>query len=738
MAVNGKGRPTKAQKAESERVNKWLEIISTYDREFEKWQRRSKEILKRYRDEFRTESTGTQAARFNILWSNVQTLVPATAGNGIPQPDVSRRFRDNDPVARVGGMILERALDFEIQHYPDYRETLTAGVYDRFLGGRGTSWIRSEAEIADDGDGQETLVNETAPIDYVQPKDFGHTVARTWAEVTAVWRYVYMTREACIARFGEDKGAKIPLDSAPETKPGDYKAEGAEERNRAQIIEIWDKDTMSAIWLNKSMKSILDEQEDPLGLEQFFPCPKPIYSTLTNDCLIPVPDFALYQDQANTLDILCDRIDGLCKMLQVKGVYDGSADPAVGRLFTEGANGNLIAVKNWAAFAEKNGLKGQVDVYDITPIFNALREAYGAMEQQKQQVYEITGLSDIVRGQTQASETLGAQEIKKNFVGLRLGSYKQEVALYATDILRLKAEIICQMDPQTIAKMASVEALSPEDQALVPAALELLKNEPLRNFRVDIAADTLVQMDEEKEQESRVQFGTVVGQYLVKAVEATAQAGPAAPVIGPLSMDLLKFVVTGFKVGKQVEGAIDKAAEEIRKLAAVPPPPKPDPEMAKIQAEQQRHQMQLQADQQANQQKLQTDQAAEQMRTAAEERAAQVQLAADTAKHDRELAAKVQIARFEAEIQQQTELEKVRIQTAAQIEIAQISAQAKKTENEETNNAIGKPIEKLSEMHAQSMDESGKTAKILQELAVTLSRPKKVVRGADGKVSGIQ
>jgi hypothetical protein len=51
-----------------------------------------------------------------------------------------------------------------------------------------------------------------------------------------------------------------------------------------------------------------------------------------------------------------ERIHGLVKALKVMGAYDASV-PALARLFTEAENGTLIPVKNWAAFAEKNGLQ---------------------------------------------------------------------------------------------------------------------------------------------------------------------------------------------------------------------------------------------------------------------------------------------------------------------------------------------------------------------------------------------
>ena len=104
---------------------------------------------------------------------------------------------------------------------------------------------------------------------------------------------------------------------------------------RACVYEIWDKEEEEALWLSKSQKELLDRKPDPLNLADFFPCPKPLYATMTNESLIPVPDYTLYQDQANELDICADRIDGLLKALQVRGVYDASLGVEIARLFTD-------------------------------------------------------------------------------------------------------------------------------------------------------------------------------------------------------------------------------------------------------------------------------------------------------------------------------------------------------------------------------------------------------------------
>jgi hypothetical protein len=628
-------------------VQYYLNHIAGYDREFSKWETRTTKILRRYRDDTRTSSDA--GSRFNILWSNVQTLKAATFAR-LPKPDVSRRFRDNDQIGRVASLILERALDYEISHYGDYRESLTSSVYDRFLGGRGTAWVRYEpkfkpgepgevqitedTEAEDQEEGNEVLDYECAPTDYVHWRDFGHNVARTWEEVSIVWRKVYMTREMLRERFPE-LADKVPLDAQPEEMKNASK-EGVDKR--ALIYEIWDKDTGEAIWMSKSLSKILDKKEDPLKLENFWPCPKPLYATITNESLVPVPDYAVYQDQANALDTLSDRIDGLVKALQVKGVYNASI-PELARLFSEATNNDLIPVKNWTTFSEQKGLSGAIDMVDIAPIAQALIQAYQAFEQIKSQIYDITGISDIVRGQSVASETATAQQIKGQYASLRLKVYQDDVARFATQLIQLKAQIICQhFDDQTILQISAADQLSDVDKQVIPQALELLRSEPMRSFRVEISTDSMVMMDEQQEKQDRVEFLGAVSSYLEKAV----MAANGAPQIVPLLLDLLKFGVAGYKVGKSIEGQIDQTAEKLKQEMAQPKPPQPDPEQVKAQAQAQMEQ----AKQQAENQRFQMQQQAEMQ------------------KHAQELQADQQMAVFNARMQEQTDQRKMEHEAA--------------------------------------------------------------------------
>ena len=724
-------------------VQKYLNIVAQYDNEFKKWESRATKIVKRYRDDNRQSNTN-ETAKFNILWSNVQTLIPAVYAR-LPKASVSRRYGDNDPVGRVASQLIERALDFEIEHYSDFRSAMRNAVEDRFLGGRGVAWVRYEPHVVaqdmpEDGyqvtedvdretgvgagnegstlDGtagmeaepQEEIEYECAPTDYVHWKDFGHSVARTWEEVTQVWRWVYMTRDALIDRFGEEVGSKIPLDAGPESN----KQYGQNNRDftRAKICELWDLETEKVYWFSKTSGRIIDERDDPLGLENFFPCAKPLYATMTSDTLVPVADFVLYQDQAQELDILTDRIDGLVKALRIRGVYDAS-QPALQRLLTEGDNNTLIPVDKWMGFSEKGGLKGSIDILPIDQIANALIQCYRARDEIKGQIYEITGISDIVRGQTAASETATAQQIKGQYAGLRLRNMQEDVALFATALIQLKAQIICsKFQPQTIIAYSAAEQMSDADKQLVPEALMLIKDKVLRTFRIEVASDSLVQIDENQHKRDRVEFLQAMGGFLNQALPM----GQQAPELVPMLVDMVKFGISAYKQAAPIEGTIDQAMEQLKQkqMQASQQPPPPDPEMMKMQADQQREQARTEADMQIEQIKMQSEATLEKQ------------------KQDFE-AWKVQ---YEA----QNSINLARIKANPGVDVPLLEAQELQSKQmvEQLSASLNDAINRMAQLHEGMMQMQAQTMQQIEGVRSAASAPKRVIRGADGKVIGVE
>ena len=754
-------------------VQKYLNIVSQYDNEFKKWEARSEKIVKRYRDDNRSQHTN-ETAKFNILWSNVQTLIPAVYAK-LPKASAERRFGDNDPVGRVASEIIERALDYEIEHYPDFRATMRYAVEDRFLGGRGSAWVRYEPHVrtldipedglqvtedidnepADEGaenpenqdytageaEPQEEIEYECAPTDYVHWKDFGHSVARTWEEVTCVWRWVYMTREALTERFGEKMSKKIPLDSGPETLK--TYGQSNKERTRAKICELWDKETGKVYWFTKNYSELIDERDDPLELEGFFPCSKPLYSTTTSDTLIPVPDFVLYQDQANELDILSDRIDGLVKALRIRGVYDAS-QPALQRLLTEGDNNTLIPVDKWMQFSEKGGLKGAIDILPIDELANALLNCYRARTEIKAQIYEITGISDIIRGASSASETATAQQIKGQYAGLRLRSMQEEVALFASELIRLKAQVMCsKFQPQTILAYAAAGQMSQPDQQMIPQAMQLMQDNPLRNFRIEVDADSLVQLDEQQNKRDRVEFLTAFGGFMREALPV----GQQSPELVPMLVELIKFGIGGFKQAKPIEGVLDVALEQMKQKQAGPQQQKPDPEMMKMQAQQQSDQMRVQADTQAAQAKMQAEMQMTQAKAQAEMQVEQMKM-----QHAAQL--EQQKLQFEGQLknmEMQAAKERTELEAATKIMVARIGAnpgldipmiEAQQAASEKVSAELGQnvkeAIDHMAAMHENMANMHGETMNRIGGVMQTLAAPKRIVRGPDGKAVGVE
>jgi hypothetical protein len=606
---------------------------------------------------------------------------------------------------------------------------------------------------------EERIEYECAPVDYVYWRDFGLTVARTWEEVTAVWRKVYMERDALVERFGEELGGKIPLDTKPETSKS-FNEKMGEGSREALIYEIWDKSTGQVIWLSKSMGQILDTRDDPLQLENFWPCPKPMFSTLTTDSLIPVPDFVLYQDQARQLDTLADRIDGFIQALKVRGVYD-AAEPSLARLFSEGENNALLPVKNYGAFSEKGGLQGAINLVDIKPIAEGLNMAYQAMEQVKGQIYEIMGIADIQRGQTDPSETLGAQIIKSNNASGRLKTMQHDVVNFATALLQIKAQIICQhFTDDTIVRISGAMQLSQQDQALIPQALQLLKDEPAKNFRIEVTTDSMIYQDEQQEKADRMEFLQAVGGFLNTALPAAQ----ATPELTPMLVEMLKFGVTAFKAGKGLEGLIDETADKFRQQAkAMEGQPKPpSPEMQKLQMQSQMEQAKMQAQSQAKQAEMQMQLQLEQQKMQmqmelekakqeyqAQENQLKFQLEEQRNAMDREMEMQSEQAKMDMEVkvaqmkmmtERNTQVLLAHINNGAKIEVARIGSDdsdgAMAYANEQDMaQAMQNPMETVANAINNN---SNQMAMMLGEMMNKLSQPKTVIRGPDGKIQGVQ
>lgn len=764
-------------------VARWVKEIQLYEKEFNPWEERVKKIVRRYKDERKNRSDETKG-KYNILWSNIQTLLPAVYAQN-PNPNVERRnTQKEDPVASRAAEVIERALNYFVKE-DDFFDTMEQCVLDRLLGGRATSAVRyvpefgDEVEVTNDptASSDPELLSEKIEFDYNNWLDFGHTWGRTWDEVRATWKCAYLTRDEGIKRFG-DAFKLVQLDYTPE-KLNDEKVDDG--LKKARIYEIWDKETKQVIWISKSYPLPLDQKPDPLHVKNFFPWPKPLYATLANDSLIPTPDFTEYQDQAQELDELTARIRYITKAIKVAGVYDSSA-PGIERLMVEGNENILIPVANWAVFGEKGGLAGAMSLLPMAEISQTLLTLYEARDKVKQDLNEISGVSDIVRGQGDASETATAQKIKGNFATMRLDRIQKQTQRFVRDNIRIGGEIIAEhfslktlqdisgislptqaekqqfQVQQQMAQQPGQQPPPQPDEKVIELMQEptweevyaFLKDDRLRSFRIDIETDSTIKMDQDAERQARMEFLTAAGGFLTQMQEIQN------PALIPLAGEMLKFGIGAFKVGKDLQSCFDYTIDKLEKDAAQPKPPQQDPEMVKQQGEAQRQQMELQHKgemEQVNAQKeAQLTAMKEQAQTQRDQMKAahEAQMEAIAQNHEKDMKAlEIAFDSDKAKMDNETKIIVAKISAATSLRTASMSADAAKKskvgiddidengEPLEPETTLDDVVETVSQNLQQMFSAHQELASHVANLTQQVTAPKKIIRDASGKMSGV-
>lgn len=441
------------------------------------------------------------------------------------------------------------------------------------------------------------ITDQRVCVDYVFWEDFLWSPCRVWEERRWTARIVYMDRVELKKRFGDEIGEKVPLNFRPTAL--NQTPQGITPKNeavqRARVYEIWDRVKRQIHWWCKDYPQLLDTKEDFLKLIGFEPCPKPMFANITTSNTTPRPDFYLVQDQYTELDTINNRISMLVQACKVVGVYDRAAE-GVQRMLLEGTDNTLIPVDNWAMFSEKGGVKGQVDWLPLEQIINALQRLYEAREAIKAQIYELTGIADIIRGASKASETLGAQQIKAKFASVRIQDVQDEVAAFASQILRIKAEIMCKhFEAGLLIRKSNV--LRTDDAQMADQAVALLQSEEGFEWRITVTSDQLAQADYAMEKEDRIELLTTTSGYMEKGA-ALIQMMPAA---APLVVGMLKWAVSGFRGARDIEGMLDRQLDVLLKT---PPQEKPDPEQQKAEMEMKTAQQKAQLDSQSKQQDM--------------------------------------------------------------------------------------------------------------------------------------
>src|SRR5882672_5421258 len=557
----------------------------------------------------------------NLFWSTYE-VQKASLYARVPKVDVTRTHRDSeDDVARVASIMLERILNCGIEKDgSDFDASARHGITDYLTVGLGQVWYRYDSEIGkqtieptygptppppqtdpmtglpavdpatgapmpapqpqviDQGGTFDVKLSEDSPTDYVYWRDFIWSPCRTWEENRWVAKRVFKSKAQATKLYGAAKAELLSY----RKQAGRQGEEGvgadidnqAQAFEKAELWEIWCKDTKRVYWFAFGQNEILKFQEDMLGLEGFFPCPEPLTTNTTTSRFMPKSDYMMAVDLFKQINEIQTRLSWLVKACKVAGLYDKNS-VEIKNIYKQGEL-SLVGVDNWAMFAEKGGIQGQVTFLPIQEIAEVISQLRVELQAAQQHVYEVLGISDIMRGASDPNETLGAQELKAQFGSSRIQSKQSDIAMWIARGQRIKAEIISKhYDAQTIINESNI--MSTPDKALAQQAADLIKNAEMLKWKISVDPDTIAALDWAKEREARSQFLEAVGAFIEKMSPLAMQAPAAAPFL----FQLFQWAMGGFKVSKEIEGVLDQCLQALQQGASQPKQPTPQDDKIK-------------------------------------------------------------------------------------------------------------------------------------------------------------
>lgn len=488
----------------------WLRQIDQAGKREESFLKEAREYVKIYEAEKRASNS------FNILYSNTETLSPALY-NELPRAVVKRRYKDDDLVGREAGRVLERSLEYLIdtpdEKYDPFGSLMESAVLSALVPGRGITRFTYDSELtSDDGaafkqaaieeegaadlsgdeDGEEAEVGEQEALPGVeaQPDQVlyetvcGESVAwdrirfgfaRRWKDVPWVAFEHRMTKVDVAATFGKEWVAKLRFVS--EKGEDEEKLDEKRVEVTTVIWEVWHKGPRSIVFVCETYKDgPVKRMKDPLGLSGFYNIPEPLMLFQRVDQLVPVPLYKLYEEQAKELNRITQRINKIVEALKVRGYYDkGIGD--LQQLLSQEDN-VLLPVESVGAMREGATVENSIWLMPLEKLVQVLQQLYVQRQQIKQVIYEVTGISDILRGSTVASETATAQNLKNQWGTLRLKRMQKRVQRYVRDCLRICAEIVAEhFSPETLAKQTGLKFPTGQEKELAQQQMQQLQGQ---------------------------------------------------------------------------------------------------------------------------------------------------------------------------------------------------------------------------------------------------------------------
>jgi len=535
-----------------------------------------------------------------------QPVGPGTVPQPAPPAPGMPRQQDIDTAAAVMEKALEIVVGDEASH-----EAVKAAVRDMLLPGRGICRVRwkpilKQIPVEDPVMGgpltnpatgepqmKDAKIWETVDDEYVFWEDLLIDPVRQHGDVEWIaFRHLF-AEKALLSEFGdseklqeyqkanklsellkwtEESAAKSPVGGGPSPKTAG-KLDSVV--RKAMVWEIWNRSTREVLWIiREGGGCALRVDPDVLGLQGFYPIPKPICAVITTDTMIPKAFYDLYAHLAADLDDTSRRISDLTAKIKVRGGYN-AANKDIASLLTAD-DGKLLPVDGVDLMS--GGLQNHIWLVPILEWVNALKELYMSRDQQKNAIYEIIGIADIIRGATNPYETATAQRMKGTVGSGRMQGVKGAVANFVRDLMRLKSDIIARnFDAETLTRMTG------ED--VTPEVMDILRNDFTRFCSIDIETDSTVEADEATEKEANAQIMQVIGGTM-QAGQALLQGGMLPPpMVINLVLEMTKMLLHPVRHSRGVLDLINGYQEMLGAYMQMdptgalmrPPPPPPPP-----------------------------------------------------------------------------------------------------------------------------------------------------------------
>ena len=282
---------------------------------------------------------------------------------------------------------------------------------------------------------------------------------------------------------------------------------------------------------------------------------------------MPVPDVLQYKDQLDEINLLTGRIHALSDALEAKGFYPAGgaelADAIEAAIKTKTSGRVLVPISNWAAFGGSN----EVIIWlPIDMIANTIQTLVTLRTQVISDIYQITGMSDIMRGSTDPQETLGAQQLKTDYGSIRVRDKQEELARFARDLVEITSEIITE-------KFSAVTMIEMSQTQLPTQAMQKQQADGLRQQlqNQQMAMQKLQQLPQvqqaAQQAPQQVQQVTQQGQELIKTGQAALKKIVEAPTIEQVLAFLKNNRVKSFVLDIETDSTIqpDESAEKLQR-----------------------------------------------------------------------------------------------------------------------------------------------------------------------------